>query len=150
MSLSSSELQALFENYLQVEFGPVRAIGAEDLTKFCRAIANGVVDHLDGRGDLEIGTTVYSSTSTVNKGEISLYSAGSNFTLRAPSSPVLGDAFGLKEVGGGTFTVTVDGNGKQIDGPGSVSFSPSIGVATPLQALMYRYDGTRWILMAQN
>ncbi len=64
---------------------------------------------------------------------------GGAFTITLPASPVEGMQFDFSENAGSATALTIDGNGKNIVGAGTMSRS------TAYLATKLRYNGTQWI-----
>ncbi|MGB0870121.1 MAG: hypothetical protein ACPGSD_11050 [Flavobacteriales bacterium] len=120
------------------------------------------IDNLDGAGDvLSINNEgkvtkgfANSSFSQVTEqtsnyvmqdvDEIVLMDANSgNRTVTLPSSPVKGKRITIKKIDGSLNTVTIDGNGNNLDG------NPNKIISVPFQFYEYVYSGTAWFLIRQ-
>lgn len=120
------------------------------------------IDNLDGAGDvLSINNEgkvtkgfANSSFSEVTEqtsnyvmqdvDEIVLMDATSgNRTVTLPSSPVKGKRITIKKIDGSLNTVTIDGNGNNLDG------NPNKIISVPFQFYEYVYSGTAWFLIRQ-
>lgn len=89
------------------------------------------------------GQTVTSATSlTSDSGRlIQLDASGGAFTLTLPALPYVGMTFILSEIAGSVNLVTVDGNGKSING------GPSLSMNGAYRQRWVRYNGTQWIVI---
>lgn len=93
------------------------------------------------------GAVVTSGPHTATVTELVLYDpSGGTFTINAPANPVLGDRWAVKNTTTDTTSVTINGNGNNIEDPGAGAIVASYGLATALVSLDYLYDGTNWIL----
>lgn len=72
--------------------------------------------------------------------------SGGTFTINAPSSPVKDDRFGIKNSTADTTTITLSGNGSNIEDPGTFALSSSVSVTGAGISLIYQYDGTSWFI----
>ena len=71
--------------------------------------------------------------------------SGGTFQLNFPASPSIGDRIGTKNVTTNATTITVSGNGKNLEdpgAPGSTAASVTVGGAGDYQ--VWQYDGTVW------
>jgi len=101
---------------------------------------------LGDRNNIYSYTTVAANT-TLTTGSTYVILANnptSGITLTLPATPLNGQAFKLKDIGGNAlvYGVTVSGNGKNIDGAATALINTSYG------ALEVMYDGTNWFSMA--
>lgn len=89
------------------------------------------------------GQTVTSATTlTSDSGRlIQLDASGAPFTLTLPALPYVGMTFYLSEVAGSVNLVTVDGNGKNING------GPSLSMNGAYRQRWVRYNGVQWIVV---
>lgn len=79
-------------------------------------------------------------TLTINTPQFVPYNAtGGAFTITLPAAPYEGLQFNFSENAGSATALTIDGNGKNIVGAGTMSRS------TAYQATTLRYNGTQWI-----
>ena len=89
-------------------------------------------------------TSIKVANYTANTGERVRYDANfAPFTIEAPPSPVVGDKFGILEVGDSSGSVTIDGNGNNIVAP-STSVVASFVITTPNAGLTWVWNGTNW------
>ena len=72
--------------------------------------------------------------------------SGGTFTVNAPATPVADDRFGVKNAVGDTTTITLSGNGSNIEDPGTFALSASVSVTGAGISLIYQYDGTSWFI----
>lgn len=63
-----------------------------------------------------------------------------SFTINAPASPVKDDRFGIKNCVADTTTITLSGNGNNIEDPGTFALSSSVSVSGAGISLIYQYD----------
>ena len=89
------------------------------------------------------GQTVTSATSlTSDSGRlIQLDASGGAFTLTLPALPYVGMTFILSEIAGSVNLVTVDGNGRNING------NPTMLMNGAYRQRWVRYNGTQWIVI---
>ncbi len=89
------------------------------------------------------GQTVTSATTlTSDSGRlIQLDASGAPFTLTFPPLPYVGMTFILSEIAGSVNLVTVDGNGKSING------GPSLLMNGAYRQRWVRYNGVQWIVI---
>jgi hypothetical protein len=91
-------------------------------------------------------TTVKTTNYTGNSWEHIKYDpSGGTFTITFPPSPAIGDKIGTKNVTASAISITVNGNGNNLEGPlapGTTAASVSVGGAG--RSLIWQYDGTVW------
>lgn len=91
-------------------------------------------------------TTVKTTNYTGNSWEHIKYDpSGGTFTITFPPSPSIGDKIGTKNVTASAISITVNGNGNNLEGPlapGTTAASVSVGGAG--RSLIWQYDGTVW------
>lgn len=69
-------------------------------------------------------------------------SGGVSFVVFLPAAPYESQTFSFSESAGSATTVTIDGNGKNING------SASLAMSTAYKQRTLRYNGTQWIVIA--
>lgn len=85
---------------------------------------------------------VFTATATLThkSGQLcQLDASGGIFTIYLPANPYDGEEFHFSENAGSATAVTIDGNGKNINGAGTLAMA-----AAYLQKRV-RYNGTQWI-----
>ena len=89
------------------------------------------------------GQTITSTTTlTSDSGRlIQLDASGAPFTLTFPPLPYVGMTFCLSEIAGSVNLVTVDGNGRNING------NPTMLMNGAYRQRWVRYNGTQWIVI---
>ena len=85
------------------------------------------------------GLVVANTTASVND-FVKYDPSGGTFTIDAPVSPTKDDRFAVKNSTADTTTITLDGNGNNIEDPGSFALSSSVSVSGAGIALIYQYD----------
>lgn len=94
---------------------------------------------LSGAGKALTFTSVKTSLYTAAALQLVLFDpTGGGFTIKAPASPSSGDEFGVKNYTNNTNVVTVDGNGKNLDGSATRSMTQAYEWRT------WKYNGTQW------
>ena len=91
-----------------------------------------------------VGGQTVTSATTLGYGAgrlIQLDASGAPFTLTLPAEPYVGMTFYLSEIAGSVNLVTVDGNGKNING------GPSLLMNGAYRQRWVRYNGTQWIVI---
>ncbi len=89
-------------------------------------------------------TSVKTGNYTAHDGELVLYNpSGGTFILKAPSSPAANDFFGIKNNTNSVVSITLDGNGKDLDG------SSSIALAAASICQIWHYNGAQWNKIGQ-
>ncbi len=84
---------------------------------------------------------------TAKAGERVPYDATTgDYALKAPAAPSRGAVWSAFEDGGGTGSVTIDGNGDDIESPAG-GFSPSFVSTTADVSMNWVHTGTRWKLL---
>lgn len=93
-----------------------------------------------------VKTTTISGATTLDHSVeiIPLDSSGGIFTIDLPASPVNGQYYVFIQVSGVTSVVTIDGNGKNIDGAGTTTVSAS---TYSKKALMYIGITDEWVVV---
>lgn len=85
---------------------------------------------------------------TARVGELVLFDpSGGTFQIDAPTSPVAGDRWALKNVTPDATAVTIDGNGNSVEDPNTQTFLASYSLAGALNAIDYLFDGTNWVIL---
>ncbi|WP_293788210.1 hypothetical protein [uncultured Pedobacter sp.] len=107
----------------------------------------------DANGQLMIGAAASAAPAIVTKtadytataaDETLLVNAAStNITITMPASPATGQKFNIKKIDSGSNSVTINGNGKNIDGNATI-----IGTL-PYQGWTVQYDGTAWYIISR-
>lgn len=91
-----------------------------------------------------VGGLTITSASTLGYGSgrlIQLDASGAPFTLTFPPLPYVGMTFLLSEIAGSVNLVTVDGNGKNING------NPTMLMNGAYRQRWVRYNGVQWIVV---
>lgn len=91
-----------------------------------------------------VGGLTITSASTLGYGSgrlIQLDASGGAFTLTLPPTPYTGMTFYLSEIAGSVNLVTVDGNGRNING------NPTMLMNGAYRQRWARYNGTQWIVI---
>jgi hypothetical protein len=97
--------------------------------------------------NLEFTALVTSGPTTAAVNDFVKYDpSGGTFTINAPSSPVKDDRFGIKNSTADTTSITLSGNGSNIEDPGTFALSASVSVTGAGVSLIYQYDGTSWFI----
>lgn len=78
---------------------------------------------------------------TTNDYTIRCDASGASFTVTLPSGPGLGQILNIKKVDTTGNTITIAGNGKNIDGSASATLS------VPFSTLTMQYNGTNWDIL---
>lgn len=85
-------------------------------------------------------TVTAETTLTANDSRLVTFDAsGGIFPTHLPATPYEGMMFIFSENVGSATAMTVDGNGKNIDG------NPDATLNVPYRSRWYRYNGTQWI-----
>ena len=91
-----------------------------------------------------VGGQTVTSATTLGYGAgrlIQLDASGAPFTLTLPAEPYVGTTFYLSEIAGSVNLVTVDGNGKNING------NPTMLMNGAYRQRHIRYNGSQWIVV---
>ena len=92
--------------------------------------------------------TIVTAVRTATIGELVLYDpSGGSFTISAPGTPVLGDRFAIKNTTTDVTALTIDGNSKNIEDPGTSTLVPSFSLGVAFIGLDFLFDGTNWIIV---
>jgi hypothetical protein len=92
-------------------------------------------------------TTVFTNYQATFWQRIKYIPSGA-FTIYAPTGAAVGDQFSTKNVSNFGTTVTVHGNGSDIEPPaGGYTLSPTAPVGLPGSTLVWEFDGTNWGLV---
>lgn len=107
-----------------------------------------LLKYLESSGGLRLSSVVHVASVTASRGELIRYDdSAAGVQIDAPASPVFGDTFGVKEVAGtGLNVVTISGNGVNIQSVSPEAYVPNFGYGVAFGCLIYRFDGTKWIL----
>lgn len=93
-------------------------------------------------------TAIQTGVAAAAVGDLLLYDPTLGpYQIDAPGVPAVGDRFALKNVTIDATSVTIDGNGTNIEDPNTSTFVASFGLAAALVSLDYIYDGTNWIIL---
>ena len=87
------------------------------------------------------GTVTASTTQRIR-----FDASGGTLQINAPTSPAAGDRFGIKEIAGDATTVTIAGNGSNIEDPVGGGFSASFTIGQAFVGVEFEFDGTQWII----
>lgn len=91
----------------------------------------------------DIRTTTISTSLTVADHILSIGTLAGNITVTLPASPTTGTEFIIKDSNGSAlaFTITIAGNGHNIDGSANYVMSSSF------QSVTVKYNGTVWMVL---
>lgn len=93
-------------------------------------------------------TTIQTGAATASNGDLVLYDpSGGTFQIDAPLTPEAGDLFAIKNTTIDVTSVTIDGNGNNIEDPATASFVTDFALAVKLVTISYLFDGTNWIVI---
>lgn len=73
--------------------------------------------------------------------------SGGTFTITAPVTPLTGEQWAIKNVTTDTTSITINGNGNNIEDPLGPAFVASYAVNITLISVIYMFDGTNWIIL---
>lgn len=91
---------------------------------------------------------VVTGAHTAKAGELVFYDpTGGSFQIDAPASPTQGDRFAIKNSTTDATSVTIDGNGNNIEDPNTSTLVASFGLAAALVSLDFVFDGTKWLIL---
>lgn len=131
----------------------VLLIGATSASSIVIGSGNNLVNFptgtiVTGLARIKNGTAI-TSTDTADSGERVLYDpSGGTFTINAPASPTIGDHWAVKNVTSDVTTITINGNGNNIEDP-TVSFSPaaSFSLSGDGISIEWEFDGVQWLVI---
>jgi hypothetical protein len=93
-------------------------------------------------------STVTTGPRVAGIGERVLYDpSGGTFTISAPASPTKDDRFSIKNTTVDVTSMTISGNGTNIEDPSTSTFLASFALATALVSIDFLFDGTNWIIV---
>jgi hypothetical protein len=96
----------------------------------------------------EPSAVVTAGPVTATQGELVLYDpSGGTFTINAPTTPVFGYRWAIKNTTVSAVSVTISGNGNNIEDPNTSTFLASFGLAVPVISLDFLFDGTNWVIV---
>lgn len=85
---------------------------------------------------------------TATQGALVLYDpSGGGFTINAPASPNIGDRWAYKNTTLDTTSMTISGNGNNLEDPATSTFLASYAMAVALISIDYIFDGTNWLIV---
>lgn len=117
-------------------------IGAET-NRIVVADANGVLKTIAASTNLSI-RTVTANYGTLETDETILVNAtAGTVTVTLPATPTIGKKYNVKKIDSTANTVSVNGNGHNIDGTATVSGT------LPYQGWVLQYDGTNWFIISR-
>lgn len=92
-------------------------------------------------------TAVKTANYTASAGDLVRYNpSGGTFTITFPAVPSTDDQVGTKNVNSSTASITLAGNGNNVESPATYSVAASQTITGDGIALIYQYDGTNWII----
>jgi hypothetical protein len=92
-------------------------------------------------------TTQTASFTAVSNTKYKYDASSFSGTISMPASPANGDTVVLKNASSSTASVTVSGNGNNIEDPSTYSLVASTTVSGDGCSVTYSFDGTQWLLI---
>lgn len=93
-------------------------------------------------------TTVQTSSFTANSNTRYKYDASTfSGTISLPANPVNGDTVTLKNASANTSSVTLSGNGNNVEDPSTYVLAATVSLSGNGAAFTYSFDGTQWFLI---
>lgn len=95
-------------------------------------------------------TAVKVGAYTAVTGDLVFYDpSGGTFQIDAPDNATaeLGDKFAIKNVTADVTSVTVHGNGQNIEDPGTASLGASFAFTSKFGTVTFIFDSTNWIIV---
>lgn len=124
----------------------VRGINANAGTggdKIVVADANGILKTIAAPTTTAIRTESANYAAAAADETILVNAAGGTVTVTLPSAPTVGKKYNVKKVDSTANTVTVNGNGHNIDGTATISGT------LPYQGWVMQYDGSNWFIISR-
>jgi hypothetical protein len=146
VTIDSDTLKDAIVANFATEFGEIQPRGLKGLESATTALADAIV--AAHNADVMDAVVLVAGGYTAAQGDRVLYNpAAGPYTVKAPSSPNLGDRWSIKERTNSTTAITISGNATNIEDPGSSTFVASFSLALALVAYDFIYDGTNWIII---
>ena len=124
----------------------VRGINANAGTvgdKIVVADVNGILKTIAAPTTTAIRTESANYAAAAADETILVNAAGGTVTVTLPSAPTVGKKYNVKKVDSTANTVTVNGNGHNIDGTATISGT------LPYQGWVMQYDGSNWFIISR-
>ncbi|RWW96753.1 autotransporter outer membrane beta-barrel domain-containing protein [Flavobacterium cerinum] len=124
----------------------VRGINANAGTagdKIVVADANGILKTIAAPTTTAIRTESANYAAAAADETILVNAAGGTVIVTLPSAPTVGKKYNVKKVDSTANTVTVNGNGHNIDGTATISGT------LPYQGWVMQYDGSNWFIISR-
>ncbi|MNK15853.1 hypothetical protein D3C87_340060 [compost metagenome] len=107
------------------------------------ADSNGVLKTVTAPTTTSIRTESANYAAAAADETILVNAAGGTVTVTLPSAPTVGKKYNVKKVDSTANTVTVNGNGHNIDGTATISGT------LPYQGWVMQYDGSNWFIISR-
>jgi hypothetical protein len=88
---------------------------------------------------------IIANHTSINGERVWYNPSGGTFTLKAPSSPALGHKWACKNATTDITSITIDGNGVNIENPVAGSIGATFGLAVALVSIEWEFNGTNWL-----